>query len=218
MTTLHKTCLGTVLIAMTVLADLDESSSTSSSGGGYDGYFNERNFPVFSGKYRDYPEFKRYWSECVQYECEEPYQRHEILQCVPEVTRPILRNCDNMVDVWEILDEEYGNNIDICPEVIGELTSFKFSTRSPTQQFLEFYNKYSHAKQDLKQVNKLSELDNLTTLRMLAKKLPGEHLKWEYAKARVAQKNQSGTTELDIFDSFMTEQYMIEKEKSNLVI
>ena len=118
--------------------------------------------------------------------------------------------------MWEILDEEYGDNIDICPEVIGELTSFKFSTRSPTQQFLEFYNKYSHAKQDLKQVNKLSELDNLTTLRMLAKKLPGEHLKWKYAEARVGQRNQSGTTELDIFDRFMTEQYKVEKEKSNL--
>ena len=35
-----------------------------------------------------------------------------------------------MVEVWKVLDEEYGNNIDICPEVIGELTSFKFSTRS----------------------------------------------------------------------------------------
>ena len=123
-----------------------------------------------------------------------------------------------MVEVWKVLDEEYGNNIDICPEVIGELTSFKFSTRSPTQQFLELYNKYNHAKQDLKQVNKLSELNNLTTLRMISEKLPGELLKREYAKDRAAKKSQIGTTELDIFDSFMTEQYMIEKEKSNLVI
>ena len=138
MTTPHKTFFGTVLIAMTVIDDLEasreaaedtldntddeedydkEESSTTSSYDGYGGYFNERSFPVFSGKYRDYPEFKRYWSECVQYECEEPYQRHEILQCVPEVTRPILRNCDNMVDVREILDEEYGFDVlgeDLC--------------------------------------------------------------------------------------------------------
>ena len=86
-------------------------------------------------------EFKTYWSECVQPKYEDPYQRHEIRQCVPEIMVPILRNCDNMKDVWKILDEEYGNNIDICPEVIGELTSLKFIARTPTQQFLELYNK-----------------------------------------------------------------------------
>ena len=193
--------------------DSSQSSSTSPRGG-YFGYFNKKNFPVFSGKYRDYPEFKRYWAECVQPKYEDPYQRHEIMQCVPEIMRPILRNCDNMVDAWKILDEEYGNNIDICPEVIGELTKFKFTGRSPTQQFLELYNKYNHAKQDLKQVNKLSELNNLTTLRLITEKLPGELLKREYAKARAAKKSQPGTTELDIFDSFMTEQYKVEKEKS----
>ena len=63
-------------------------------------------------------------------------------------------------------------------------------------------------------MNKLSELNNLTTLRMISEKLPGELLKREYAKARAAKKSQPGTTELDIFDSFMTEQYQIEKEKS----
>ena len=45
--------------------------------------------------------------------------------------------------------------------MIGELTSFKFSTRSPTQQFLELYNKYNHAK-GLEQMNKLSELKHAT--------------------------------------------------------
>ena len=34
------------------------------------GYFNKKNFPDFSGKYRDYPELKKYWSECVQPEFE----------------------------------------------------------------------------------------------------------------------------------------------------
>ena len=195
-------------------AGVSGSSTSQSSRGGYFGYFNKKNFPDFSGKYRDYPEFRRYWLECVQPKYEDPYQRHEIMQCVPEMMRPVLRNCENMVEVWKVLDEEYGNNIDICPEVIGELTSFKFSSRSPTQQFLELYNKYNHAKQDLKQVNKLSELNNLTTLRMISEKLPGELLKREYAKDRAAKKSQIGTTELDIFDSFMTEQYKVEKEKS----
>ena len=49
---------------------------------------------------------------------------------------------------------------------------------------------------------------------MLAKKLPGEHLKWKYAEARTDKKSQLGTTELDIFDSFMTEHYIVVKEKS----
>ena len=126
----------------------------------------------------------------------------------------MLRNCENMIDVWKILDEEYGNNIDICPEVIGELTSFKYTTKTPTHQFLELYTKYNHAKQDLKQVNKLSELNNLTTLKMISERLPGELLKREYAKSRALKKGQAGVTELDIFDAFMLEQYNVEKERS----
>ena len=39
-------------------AGVSESSSSQSSRGGYFGYFNKKNFPDFSGKYRDYPEFK----------------------------------------------------------------------------------------------------------------------------------------------------------------
>ena len=196
------------------IVDSTANVATSSARGGYFGYFNKKNFPMFSGKYRDYPEFKKYWSECVQPKYEDPYQRHEISQCVPEVMKPMLRNCENMIDVWKILDEEYGNNIDICPEVIGELTSFKYTTKTPTHQFLELYTKYNHAKQDLKQVNKLSELNNLTTLKMISERLPGELLKREYAKSRALKKGQAGVTELDIFDAFMLEQYNVEKERS----
>ena len=112
------------------------------------------------------------------------------------------------------MDAEYGNNIDICPEVIGELTGFKYSTGGDTSQFLELYNKYNRAKQDLKQVNKLSELNNLTTLKMITEKLLGELLRTEYAKVRSVKKFQAGVTELDIFDIFMCDQYKIQKEKS----
>ena len=34
-------------------------------------------------------------------------------------------------------------------------------------KFLNVFQRYNHAKQDLKQVNKLSELINLTTLKMI---------------------------------------------------
>ena len=49
--------------------------------------------------------------ECVQPKYQDPYQRHEIRQCVPEIMRPVLRNCNNMNEIWEVLDAEYGINI-----------------------------------------------------------------------------------------------------------
>ena len=80
-------------------ADAMVGGSVATKGGGCFGYYNKKNYPVFSGKYRDYPEFRKYWMECVQPKYEDPYQRHEIRQCVPEIMRPVLRNCNNMNEI-----------------------------------------------------------------------------------------------------------------------
>ena len=89
---------------------------------------------------------------------------------------PVQRNCENMSDFWKALDDKYGNNIDISLEIMSELTNFKYTTKFTTKPFLELYNKYNHSKQDLQQVDKLSELNNMPTLELVSAKLPDEIL------------------------------------------
>ena len=50
--------------------------------------------------------------------------------------------------------------------------------------------------------------------KMVSAKSPDEILWTKYAKMRVLKKGQTGVTKLDIFDQFMTEQYLNQKEKS----
>ena len=54
----------------------------------------------------------------------------------------------------------------------------------------------------------------MPTLELVSAKLTDEILWTEYAKMRALKKSQTGDTEIDIFDQFMTEQYLNQKEKS----
>ena len=82
-----------------------------------------------------------------------------------------------MDEVRGELDKEYGKNIDI-----GEIVKFKLTAKTFLKKFLELYHKYNHAKHDLKKVDKVAELNNLTSRNVLTTKLPSEALKRAQAK------------------------------------
>ena len=67
-----------------------------------------------------------------------------------------------MQEVWDLLQEEYGQPMDVCNEIIRHLRNFKFSSaaKSENQKFHELNRQWNQAYADLEEIDKLNLLDH----------------------------------------------------------
>ena len=77
--------------------------------------------PSFSGKVIDYPEFKRGWQKVAGAAWDDDNQIEQMKFKVNLHTRQILSRCANMIEVWEELDKEFGQEEAVVNAVNAEL-------------------------------------------------------------------------------------------------
>ena len=115
-----------------------------------------------------------------------------------------------MQEVWDLLQEEYGQPMDVCNEIIRHLRNFKFSSaaKSENQKFHELNRQWNQAYADLGELN---ALDNKAILMDVAQKLPSATSRSQY----VLFKQQMGgaATELEVRVKFMADE---RKQQRNL--
>ena len=178
-------------------------------------YFQRRPLPTFNGKKREYVSFKREWKETVGVEFREDFQVREIRKCVPKDVVPDIRNLSTMVLVWEVLDREYGEVMDVCNEAVNSLVDFKYSAEAKSQsaKFRELYRKWQEVVSDLEEVGKLSVLDHEPTVWAVAKKLPSTDSQQQFVNYRSSRKGKE--SELKIMREFMKEERERQKGMEN---
>ena len=126
-----------------------------------------------------------------------------IISQVPKTLEPRLKNAQTMAEVWTILDDEYLQHLDLVNDFTRDLISFKFTNpkAGSASKFMELYDCYERAKNDLKEASMENELNSLSLLARLVEQFP-EDVNVEYGRYRVTIK-ASKDLESKKFDDFM---------------
>lgn len=192
-----------------------ESSGSRPPTGGFGSMANMYTkipLPRFDGQLRNYPMFRKRWRQGPGVRFSADDQMLHIIDQVPKTVEPRLKNAQTMVGVWKILDEEYNQPLDLVNEVTKDLVEFKVSNSkaSDAAQFLELYDKYEQAKNDLEEAESEEELNSLALLSKIVQKFP-KAISYEYGRYRVTVK-ESKEKEAVKFDAFMKAERDRQKE------
>ena len=71
------------------------------------------------------------------------FQLREIRRTVPPKIQPDLKNLNTLDEVWEALDEEFGQMIENVSSLVREMLAFKNSKKAKTKssKFMELWRK-----------------------------------------------------------------------------
>ena len=80
--------------------------------------------------------------------------------------QPDIKNLRQIAEVWKVLDDEYGQVMELTAELIKDLTSFQFSKQAKTEdaKFAELFRVWTQVLADLAEVGKTNVLDHEPTL------------------------------------------------------
>ena len=120
--------VGLIQNAKNLAASLTTSAQLPAGGGGQDGarsnhlLYEKRPFPRFDGKKRNFPSFKREWSDTVTGKYPPDFELRQIRECTPKEIQPDIKNLKLLAEVWKVLNEEYGQVMELTSELIDMLS------------------------------------------------------------------------------------------------
>ena len=178
-------------------------------------YFQKQPFPKFDGQKRNYPSFRREWTDTVSTSYSIDFQIGEIRRNVPRTVEPDLKNLKSMQEVWAFLDQEYGQIMEVTSEMVDSLAAFTFSAAAKTDgmKFVELFRKW----QDLRDIGELNVLNHAPMLAKVGQRFPSTATRQNYVKLRRELLKQK-KTELEIMIQFMLEEWELYKEMDRLEV
>ena len=97
--------------------------------------YKKRPFPHLDGQNRFYPSFRREWTEAVtKAKFPADFELREIKRCTPKAIQPDIKNLKKVSDVWEFLNLEYGQLLELTSELVDSLTNFQCSKEDGRHQ------------------------------------------------------------------------------------
>ena len=204
-----------------LLASVTVRAPAGGTGGGarpsQDHYFKRWDLPKFDGQRRNFPSFKKEWTDSVTGKYDPNHEVRQLKVNVPMEVEPDLKNISEMVEVWEILDKKYGSAMELSQELVTGLQRFKFSSAAKTEsaKFKELHREFTKVYNDLKQVGELAALNHKPTLCNVAGMLPSSDSVKNYSRMRldlraknkaeraVVDSTVAEITELEVMIKFM---------------
>ena len=157
--------------------------------------------PKFSGKIRDFARFKAEYEAIVKPTYQDPVHQMHVLKnrCLPDEALELVKNLDDIDNIWKRLTERYGNDVDIVDAVIQDLQQATISKHNHDRGLVEFVGLLEKGVQDLRAIKKEEEIASAYTVRIIEQKLPNRvHLKWLELESE-----DTGTEERTGYDRFM---------------
>ena len=158
--------------------------------------------PTFSGKTIDYPEFKKSWQKVAGAYWDDDSQLEQMKFKVDNHTKMILTRCNDMNEVWDALDKEYGQEQEVVNAVNHELRRLRSEPCSTSQFIVNLRNSLPNLEEALMAVNGLEHLKTPDKVDFLVEKFDErtQH-EWEYFRSK-----QDGKT-YDRFFAFLLDRY-----------
>ena len=163
------------------------------------------------------PSFRREWTETDTGRYPPEFELWEIRRCTPNAIQPDIKNMRTVVEVWEFLEQEYGQLLELTSELVDSLTNFQFSKEAKTEEakFTELYRSWTTVYGDLEEVGKVSVLDHEPTLARVAKRLPSHVSRTKYVDMRMEELPKE-KSELEIITNFLTQERKRQKALGRL--
>ena len=145
--------------------------------------------PTFSGKTLEYPEFKRSWNKVAAQVWTEGNQMEQMKLKVDDFTRKVISRCHNMKDVWDALDHEYGQEMEVVNAVNTELQALQSEVCSTAEYIVKLRNHLPGLEDSLKVVDGLDHLQTPDKVNILVAKFDERTLyDWEIFKSTTSGK------------------------------
>ena len=197
--------------------------------GGMQHFFKKRELPKFEGELRDFPAFRHDWQDSVAGKFDQGEEVRCIKERVPKEVEPDVKNLHTMDEIWRVLDEKYGNVMDLSRVLIAGLWNLTLPTGgTEPAKFLILHREWLKVYNDLKQIGQLGALDHDPTLCQVAEKLPSAEAKKNYSKLRISmraanakERAEPGSevakiSELTIMSTFMEEEKQLQDQYAQL--
>ena len=137
--------------------------------------------PKFSGNIRDYARFKANYEAIVKPSYEDELHQMYILKekCLTNEAHELVKNIDNLDDIWDRLAARYGDNIQIVDAVNKDIQNCTINGQNVHKGLIDFVNVLEKGVQDLESIKMEKEISHAYTVRLIEKKLPQRvYLKW----------------------------------------
>ena len=129
--------------------------------------------PKFDGSIRNYPQFKKDFTELVLPSVGKNESSYILRQCLARDVNDYLGSCT--VDVEEMLDRldlKYGDPSKIVESIVADIRRFKRPDDDEYEKIVQFVNLVEIGYRDLKELELEDELTNTNTISVIENKLP----------------------------------------------
>ena len=128
----------------------------------------------FSGKMQEYPRWKHVWEVQMHQRMSIKDEMIMLAESVPKAAQRELERLKTLDQVWEFLDEEYGNKRKLAAQRVADLNQFRFPAhvKTETAKALELYEIWRDVYTDLENVDREGALDGDSVVTGFISKFP----------------------------------------------
>ena len=125
--------------------------------------------PKFSGDIRDFARFRADFEKIVEPEYRDTVHQIYVMKdkCLQGEARELVRNLDNLSDIWDRLTEKYGDTSDIVDSVINDLQNVTIQRGNQDQGLVNLIELLEKGVQDLSAIGKRNDIANAYTVKFI---------------------------------------------------
>ena len=167
--------------------------------------------PRFEGGIRDYPRFKDDFKKQVMPEMQNSQSAaYALRSCLCKNELSIVKGAgDDVEEMWEKLDEEYGDPAIVADTIIDEIKRFKPIADKDHRKFIEFFGVIEEGYRDLERLSMRREITTTSSVSVIEKRLPPSiRVRW----SEVVCREDSDVDKTDKFLHLL--KFLLEKKKA----
>ena len=159
----------------------------------------------FSGKMQEYPRWKHVWEVQMHQRMSIKDEMIMLAESVPKAAQRELERLKTLDQVWEFLDEEYGNKRKLAAQRVADLNQFRFPAhvKTETAKALELYEIWRDVYTDLENVDREGALDGDSVVTGFITKFP-DKMQDDWIKFEALPEN-SADPPGKVLNAFLTE-------------
>ena len=149
--------------------------------------------PRFNGSIKEYASFKRNYKAIMENagynNIQLAYQLKS--ESLPEETRMFVKNITEYEEIWNRLDEQYGDVGELVAIVIKDISLLKVVDDVDDKGLINIVDKVEQGYQDLRCIGKEAQLANVITIKTIESKLPRVMLRewWKFSEKYEAREH-----------------------------
>ena len=129
--------------------------------------------PHFDGKLREYPQFKKDFQKQVMTQTRKSDAAYVLRTCLDGEPARLVKSVDDDIDeMWQRLDEKYGDPAKVPDVIIDEIKRFRMPREGEDKRFIEFVTLIEDGSRDLKRLGLETEITTTSSVSVIEKTLP----------------------------------------------